>query len=182
MIVGGRTAMNEELRNMLVSIYDNLPVGVLVVSKDDEERILYHNKQVLEILQCENEEDFHRCCHDRFSGLYHDEGKASIRHLFFNRHHSESSVIFVSFITLTALGHVRRLECVLNRNSEIFKDYWVLNVIDSSDRNDQMTYSKVSELMTVSEFYKVALRKAEEEKNAGNFEENVPNVIQLRLI
>ena len=46
--------MNEELSKKLGNLYDDLPVGVLVVSKDDEERILYHNKQILDIMQCKN--------------------------------------------------------------------------------------------------------------------------------
>lgn len=171
--------MNEELSKKLGNLYDDLPVGVLVVSKDDEERILYHNKQILDIMQCKNEEDFHRITHDHFSGLYHDEGEASIRRIFFTRHHSESSVIFLSFMTLTALGHARRLECVINRNREAYKNYWVLNIINSSDRNDQMTYSKVSELMTLSEFLKAALQKARDAKQAGQFERNVPLYFNL---
>ena len=172
--------MSELVWESDVHLYDDLPVGILFISKDDEERILYYNKQMLEIMQCESDEDFHRVSEDCFSGLYHDEGKESIHHIIRSRHHhTDSSNIFISFMTQTVLGHMRRLECVLNRENERTGNYWVLSVISSSDRNDQMAFSKVSELMTVSEFYQAALKMADKAKKEGKFETNVPLYFNL---
>ena len=47
--------MDGKVNDLHRQLYDELPVGVILVSHDEEERILYHNKAMLEALQCASE-------------------------------------------------------------------------------------------------------------------------------
>ncbi len=172
--------MDGKVNDLHRQLYDELPVGVILVSHDEEERILYHNKAMLEALQCASDEDFHRCTSDCFAGLYHDEGSASVQDLVYSSAHLNNDQVFCSFVTRTALGHLRRLECVTRKGDEVGRDCWLIVIVNASDRNEQLGLSqKITKLQSADIFFTKALEIAKEDKAKGEFGVHVPIYFNL---
>ena len=172
--------MDGKVNDLHRQLYDELPVGVILVSHDEEERILYHNKAMLEELQCASDEDFHRCTSDCFAGLYHDEGSASVQDLVYSSAHLNNDQVFCSFVTRTALGHLRRLECVTRKGDEVGRDCWLIVIVNASDRNEQLGLSqKITKMQSADIFFTKALEIAKEDKAKGEFGVHVPIYFNL---
>lgn len=170
----------DEYKKIHTAMYDELPVGIILVSHDQQERIIYHNKAMLQVLQCENDEDFSKCTNDHFKGLYHDDGIVSIQDLVYSSAHLNSELVFTMFETRTFLGHIRRLECVVRKGDEVGHDYWLIVMVNASDRNEQLGLSqKIAKVMSADDFYKAALRTASEDKKQGIFGIHVPLYLNL---
>lgn len=152
---GGGTMEKSKQR---IGWLDDFPGGVCLVSRDEEERILSVNQEILRIFECDTEEQFIDFTAGRFRGLMTAENYHSVEEMF-HGHDTKGNYNFYSFSCETKKGHSLQIEGIIGpAEDRNLGPIWVLGLVRSDTRHWALERDLDTGLIGRHAFFKEAVR------------------------
>lgn len=156
------------------------PGGVLLISRDEEERILAVNEEVLRIFGCSEEQEFLNLSGGCFRGLMSEDGHHPLRD-FFSNHNEKGTYNFYSFTSATMRGRTVEVEGVVGKaEDEEFGPVWVVELVQSEVRHMALEQDLDTGLLGRHAFRQEAFRLKKEDMARGVYGTRV--IIFLNLV
>lgn len=133
-----------DLAEAIIQFMDEMPGGFLIYYADRGEEIVYANRSLLRIFQCDTMEEFRRHTHNSFRGLVHpddlDEVEASIAQQI---KASQYDLDYVEYRIRTKDGELRWIEDYGHFvHSESVGDIFYVFLGDATEKHNQMLEEK----------------------------------------
>ncbi len=158
-------------RALLHRLYDPLDGGVLLVSADGQERILFASAPLLRMYGCASEEELERRCGGTLRGMVYERDYRPLRLLA----PDGSGTCLVSYHYQNEKGHFRTLEGTAKRARLAGADeVWVIQLVCAEERRALLSADTLTGLPGKKEFEKRALQLAERNRARGTIEELCP--------
>lgn len=93
----------------LTDVADHLPGGILVLKATEEEEILFANKVMVDLLECDDYEDFMKYTGGSIFSVIHPDDRASMKKEFrrqLSKKDNPGHIDFLSFRMVTKKGHI----------------------------------------------------------------------------
>ena len=114
---------------------EGMPGGFLVYRANESQEILYANKRVLEIYECETLDEFRKFTGNSFKGCVIDEDRDTTQKLIENQIESSNGYDYVLYKARTAKGNIRMIEDFGRLvHSESDGDIFYVFMIDLEDK------------------------------------------------
>jgi diguanylate cyclase (GGDEF)-like protein len=158
-------------RALLHRLYDPLDGGVLLVSTDGQERVLFASAPLLRMYGCASEEELERRCGGTLRGMVFERDYRPLRLLA----PEGSGTCLVSYHYQNEGGHFRTLEGTVKRARLSGADeVWVIQLVCVEERRAMLSADTLTGLPGKKEFEKRALQLAERNRARGTIEEFCP--------
>lgn len=123
----------------MLKFIDEMPGGVLIYHADEEEKILYANKSLLQIFQCDSIKEFRKLTGNSFRGMVHPQDLPSIEQSIkeqISRNHNDLD--YVEYRIIRKDGEIRWLEDYGHYiHSESVGDIFYVFVSDATEKKNQ---------------------------------------------
>lgn len=158
---------------------NDFPGGVLLISRDEEEKILAVNEEVLRIFECPGEKEFMNLSGSRFRGLIAEEEYRSLEEIF-SSHNEKGRYNFYNFSSISLRGRTLDVEGVLGRaEDDEFGPVWVLGLVRSEVRHRALEQEMDTGLIGKYDFRREAFRLKQEDMAQGVYGKRIVIFINL---
>lgn len=158
---------------------NDFPGGVLLISRDEEEKILAVNEEVLRIFECPGEKEFMNLSGSRFRGLIAEEEYRSLEEIF-SSHNEKGRYNFYNFSSISLRGRTLDVEGVLGRaEDDEFGPVWVLGLVRSEVRHRVLEQEMDTGLIGKYDFRREAFRLKQEDMAQGVYGKRIVIFINL---
>lgn len=130
----------------VIRFMDEMPGGVLIYRADGEEEIIYANKSLLQIFQCNSMKEFRELTGNSFRGMVHpqdlEEIEQSIKEQISNNH---NNLDYVEYRIIRKDGEIRWLEDYGHFiHSKSIGDIFYVFISDATDKKNQDLLEKAT--------------------------------------
>jgi len=157
------------------------PGGLVLISRDGEERILTVNAHACEMYQCASKEEFFAFSGRQYCSMVAPDDYVPLAEIYARRTPDSSESLWIyHFQMRTKLGHFRRLEGLLAPvDVPSLGKVWSLHLLMSRSRDEAIESDTVTGLMGRHAFYQRAIEAATENAKAGTMEAYAPVYLNL---
>ena len=153
--------------------------GVLLISRDEEEKILAVNEEVLRIFECPGEKEFMNLSGSRFRGLMPEEEYHSLEEIF-SSHNEKGRYNFYNFSSISLRGRTLDVEGLLGRaEDDALGPVWVLGLVRSEARHRALEQEMDIGLIGKYDFRREAFRLKQEDMAQGVYGKRIVIFINL---
>lgn len=169
---------NEASREEVMNLF---PGGVVLISKDAEEKILAVNDKVCTMYQCASKEEFLALTGGTYRGMMKADAYVPLAEMYARRAKDvEDDPKLYHFLVRSKEGHFRRLEVLLSPIEDPqYGPVWSLHIIPNRIREEALETDHITGLIGRYAFYKRALAVAAVDKEKGILGRHVPVYINL---
>ena len=158
---------------------NDFPGGVLLISRDEEEKILAVNEEVLRIFECPGEKEFMNLSGSRFRGLMPEEEYHSLEEIF-SSHNEKGRYNFYNFSSVSLRGRTLDVEGLLGRaEDDALGPVWVLGLVRSEVRHRALEQEMDTGLIGKYDFRREAFRLKQEDMAQGVYGKRIVIFINL---
>ena len=158
---------------------NDFPGGVLLISRDEEEKILAVNEEVLRIFECPGEKEFMNLSGSRFRGLMPEEEYHSLEEIF-SSHNEKGRYNFYNFSSISLRGRTLDVEGLLGRaEDDALGPVWVLGLVRSEARHRALEQEMDIGLIGKYDFRREAFRLKQEDMAQGVYGKRIVIFINL---
>ncbi|MGN0950172.1 MAG: diguanylate cyclase domain-containing protein [Mitsuokella sp.] len=169
---------NEASREEVMNLF---PGGVVLISKDAEEKILAVNDKVCTMYQCASKEEFLALTGGTYRGMMKADAYVPLAEMYARRAKDvEDDPKLYHFLVRSKEGHFRRLEVLLSPIEDPqYGPVWSLHIMPNRIREEALETDHITGLIGRYAFYKRALAVAAVDKEKGILGRHVPVYINL---
>lgn len=158
----------EKSRNVMRYL-DDFPGGVCIVSRDEEEKILAVNQELLRIFACSTEEEFMEFTHGHFRGLMAEEDYHSVAEMFGSLGR-EKNYNFYGFPSRTRDGRFIRIEGIFGPAEDTpLGPIWTLGLVRSDVRHLALERDLDTGLLGRHTFLEEAMKLRQKDEADGTY-------------
>ena len=158
----------EKSRNVMRYL-DDFPGVVCIVSRDEEEKILAVNQELLRIFACSTEEEFMEFTHGHFRGLMAEEDYHSVAEMFGSLDR-EKNYNFYGFPSRTRDGRFIRIEGIFGPAEDMpLGPIWTLGLVRSDVRHLALERDLDTGLLGRHTFLEEAMKLRQKDEADGTY-------------